>query len=242
MIADNRLAAIREKLNPCALDGEALRQRLHAILLRHGFGSAVEADERSANKEARTKLKQAHGAAMKLERLLADPALGMAMSSAMHRRHLAGELDDGKPVKLAALMVQQALPDLIEALTTAIETPQTGEKRRASTARRLVAELAQLYTDATGEVVRQPTYDPVTGEIGGRFVAFLRMATVEAWGVAPPSDEAVRHMMREAFEIGEIGKKKSAPRLYPNVPHGVTETATEKIEVADNDKADRSSL
>lgn len=243
MIADNRLDAIRKALKPCGLDREALRQRLHGVLLRHGFTSAVEADERAANKDARATLKQAYGAAQKLERLLADPALGVAMSAAMHRRHVAGTVDYDAPVKLPVLLVAQVLPDLIGALSTAIETPQSGDKRRATASRQLVVELASLYTDATGEPVRQPTYDPVTGEIGGRFVSFLRLATLEAWGPEPPSDEAIRHTMRDAIELGEIGKNKSGSRASTNTQHGATLVATQSNEVAEDDEqADRSTV
>ncbi|OYW54231.1 MAG: hypothetical protein B7Y80_12970 [Hyphomicrobium sp. 32-62-53] len=235
MFSPERLAAIRHALPSCARTPDELAVELGKILLRFGWASSVEQDERTADKAARQKVKQARAAALKLRKLLDDPELSVALSAAMRRRHLLGTLDHDADVKAAVLRTAATLPSLVDALTTADDTPQVGDKRRDGAVRALVVELAHLFERCTGEPFRQPSYDPVTGEISGPWVTFFRLATVDALGREPLSDDALRHHIREACSAGETGNGRTGSHLYGNVEQGVTEEATQLKDVADHE-------
>lgn len=229
-ISDAKLDEVIETIPGALLAREDLASRLRSARGAFGLQRSGELEERGANKAAREKLEQAIRASNKLVKLLEDPDVGVVMSAAAHRRYQLGDAEarQGSDVMFFALGI---LPGLVEKMELARDTPSIGDKRREDAMRGLVVALAKLFEEATGESLRQPTYDPVTGAISGEFVQFLRASTDDISEVRSKSDEALRHYIREAFEGGEIGEKKTGPRLCANTAHVPKTRITEATEV-----------
>ena len=98
----------------------------------------------------------------------------------------------------------------------------------------LVTSLALLWVDATGEPMSYPGFDDATGRYGVAFVAFLNFFTAAtdcAFVDDAPTDEAIRHKLREAIERGDISQKSARPRLSQAPPEAPTLVSIETNQV-----------
>lgn len=237
---DGAVEALSEVDAAHRFDRAELATRLHGARVLFGYQRSVELQERGATRDARDKLQQAIGAGIKLQKLMADPDVTGAMSAAAHRRHRLGDADarSGSDLVYIALAL---LPALVENMETSLNTPAIGDKREENAIRALIVELAKTFEWAAGVDLAQPTYDPVTAELGGPLYAFLRVTTSDISDVQMKSDEALRHIIRKAFGLGEIRGKKGGSRPFTKAAHAPNCAVTETNKVTDRErKATRS--
>ena len=110
---------------------------------------------------------------------------------------------------------------------------QPDDVRRDTALSELVVQLADIFVEATGCSICNPTYNPVTGEVSDAFVKFFRAVIPDKVAL---TDEALRHRIRNAIEVGDIVPKKVQRCLYPTPPVASNAIVTEQSEVTDDDQ------
>lgn len=230
----HRLSAIREALPLCELADDRLRAAIEDARCWYGTELLTARAHRGPAKDGARKVAQTLRAAHRLRGLLNEPLVEWYCRSA----DLRSLETTGEPVlppsAESALLHGLDLDGLIAKLEAAVDAPPRADPRKNTALRTLIVDLAHVYRDATGEHPRQPTYDPVLGTISGAFVDLIRLSTFDILGSSPPSDEALRHVIREAFDVGAVGQKKSEGRLYPSRDNAPSQEVSETNE-ADTD-------
>lgn len=225
-LTPEQLAEVIATIPACRLSAADLDARLTWILRTFEGNELIRSVERG---EDRRKLAQTMAAAEKLQGLLWNDGVRSAAMMALVRQ-AGDEVMDGH----AFFEVRERLPELIAELKHALETPRDVDVRRDDALAELVTSLALLWVDATGEPMSYPGFDDATGRYGVAFVAFLNFFTAAtdcAFVDDAPTDEAIRHKLREAIERGDISQKSARPRLSQAPPEAPTLVSIETNQV-----------
>ena len=233
-----RCAAAIMATMPCGLGRDELAERLEGIYGRFVWATSTRAEARAANFR---KLEQLDGAIRKTRRLLAEPGIREALLVGIERQYQLGELDlDDVPMPYNTLRpLEKALARAEPIIEKALSTPALEDPRRDVGTLKLVAELMSLSMEVTGAPIAIPRHDAMTGAVDGAFIDFFRLAMVGMFRDEPPSDEAIRHKVREAVELGEVVQKIVEPRLGQRAGDGTIEPVTQSDEVTHDSEADR---
>jgi hypothetical protein len=173
------------------------------------------------------KAKQTAAATRKLSKLLSGPDADefCFLQSVVNRTLGLDDLDRLEDVR-------GHLQWLASMMELAADAKVTKNTRVDEPMQRLVADLANLYVEVTGEPFTHPDYDDIEQTISGPFVDFFRLAMA---GLTDISDEHLRNRIRDAVDGGQVVHFSARPVLCQRPSNHITGSTTNTFEVVNVD-------
>lgn len=193
LLPETRLRGVIDVLPRCTLAPSAMRRRILDALKTYRINVACSI--LPANSEMRRHAGRIANASEKLLRLLKGEA--------------CCSLVNGGNLEEVAELVSRLEQDLCLLAATGQEAAGTRFENDGHPLAELLGALIDLWTEATGERPRQPTYNSVTLEVSGPLMDFIVAATGEVVTIRAGRDgpgvsmEAVRSRLRVLLPKGE---------------------------------------
>lgn len=230
------IEAAVDLLAPAPLLRGVVREQVERAVDR--FRADRQAFELGRESPRSRKLQQAEDALEKFATISASPEFLEALAAGIGRAMLAGAITPDE-VDDALTVGPSGVHKLARLLAIANVRTETDPKEDLPL-RYLVMALGLIYKAVTGEGVPYPGYDDARGEPAPhRFLAVVRLCAAEVMTPHTPSDEALRHRIRNAIEFGDIpaagGTQQNfaASRLYQFDADAANQPVTQTNEVTD---------
>ncbi len=227
---DAHVLAMLRALGPrCQISGTDLARAVAGAVFRYQGRSASTA-ETQRHAEAVAHIKTVRKAALKLVRLIDGTGDSRRLTSEGMMAILRAD-DERSPGTTRTAAVEGAT-ELASVIDAAIKAPRPTRAKADEPLNDLLGDVVVIYERATGRPATF-TFDAVSGDTRGAFLAFWDAATAGAFWDAAPTPAAIRTRLRR-LGYAQSPRKKQAVAHSPEATEGGILLASQEMPDATN--------